>query len=136
MELITPTPEKLFVSLCKSSQAAIQAWGKFYTEGIPVPAELEAIREPHLRYWYDLWQRGIVYAAGPSADWTIDLAIFAVDSVEEAKKARENDPMYVNGLFYDAKYFEWVVHMPVSKAPPAHQETLKQSYRELGIIIP
>ena len=136
MELITPTPGKLFVSLCKGSQTAIQAWGRFYTEGIPVPAELQAIRNQHLRYAYDLWQRGITCAAGPSADWTMDISIFAVNSIEEARKAQESDPMYVNGLLHDAKYFEWEVNMPISKASPVHQETLKRSYRELGIIIP
>jgi len=128
------TPEKLFVCEYKVAPRLAQALAKFYEEGIPVPAEVQAIREPHLRYVHDLAKKGMLWAGGVFADWTGGINIFAAGSVEEAKKAQENEPYYAQGLMYDAKYFEWVIHAPISMVAPAHKERLEKSYRELGLL--
>ena len=89
------SPEKLFVCLLKvRNDEGAERIGK-------------AIGEEHGRYMADLWQRGIFWAGGPSADPTIGMEIYAVDSVEEAKKAMRNAPLYVKGVLYEDKYFEW-----------------------------
>jgi uncharacterized protein YciI len=98
-----------------------------------VLADVQAIRESHLRYIYDL-AKNILWAGGPFADWTGGINIFAVDSLEEAKKAQENEPYYANGLMYDAKYSEWVLHAPISMVAPVHKERLEKTLRELGLL--
>jgi uncharacterized protein YciI len=128
------TPEKLFVCISKMRPTLAEALDKFYTEGTPVPADLQAIREKHLHYVYDLGERGIVWLGGPSADLMTGLNIYAVDSVEEARKAQQNDPYYANELWYDDEYFEWIVHAPLDMVAPIHKERLENSYRALGII--
>jgi uncharacterized protein YciI len=129
-----PKAEKLFICEYKFAPSVAQAVGRFYAEGIPVPAEIQAIREPHLRYVHDLGKRGILWAGGPFADWTGGINIYAVDSLEEAKKAQENEPYHANGLSYDAKYSEWVLHSPLSMAAPIHKERLEKACRELGLL--
>lgn len=128
------TPEKLFICEYKVSPRLAQALNGFYTQGIPVPADIQAIREPHLRYVHDLAVKGIMWAGGPFADWTGGVNIYAVGSVEEAKKVQDNEPYYANGLFYDAQYHEWTVHSPISMVAPEHKERLERAYRDLGIL--
>jgi uncharacterized protein YciI len=128
------TPGKLFVCEYKFAPSLRQALGRFYADGIPVPADIQAIREPHLRYVYDLAAKGILWAGGPFSDWTGGINVYAVDSLEEAKKAQENEPYHANGLFYDAKYAEWTLHIPLSMVAPVHKEKLEQAYRDLGLL--
>jgi uncharacterized protein YciI len=66
-----------------------------------------ATSEEHRRYMQDLWQRGILWAGGPSTCPTAGIEIYAVDSVEEAMKAQRNSPLYVKGALYDDFYYEW-----------------------------
>jgi uncharacterized protein YciI len=88
-------PEKLFLCLLK-------------TKPVKGPEDmLKAIREKHARYMGDLWQKGIFWAGGPTADGSIAIEIYSVDTVEEAQKAQRNAPLYVNGFLYEDKYFEW-----------------------------
>ena len=95
------SPEKLFVCLLKMRHDED-------AEGIIV-----TISEEHGRYMADLWQKGIFWAGGPSADSTIAIEIYAVDSVEDAIKAQRNAPLYVKGVLYGDKYFEWrPKHLP------------------------
>ena len=128
------TPEKLFVCEYKFAPSLAQALDRFYAEGIPVPAEIQAIRVEHLRYMKELSETGVMWEGGPFADFTGGINIFAVDSLEEARKAQENEPYYINGLFYDAKYSEWIVHTPLSIAAPIHKERLEQVYRDFGLL--
>jgi len=61
----------------------------------------------HARYMTDLWQRGIFWAGGPTADGKTGIEIYAVDTLEEAIKAQRNAPAYVHGYLYEDTYFEW-----------------------------
>jgi uncharacterized protein YciI len=127
------TPEKLFVCIFKIKSSLTERLDKFYAEGVPLPADLQSIRLMHLQYVYDISKRGILWLGGPTAEWTASINIFAVDSLEQARGAQQNDPYYVHGLFYDDIYFEWIIHAPLSKVAPAHRERLLKSYRDLGI---
>ena len=127
-------PEKLFVCTVQINPSLMEGLRKFYAEGTAMPEELKAIRRNHLQYMYDISEKGILWLGGPSADQSAAFNVFAVDSLEEAKEAQQNDPYYAHGLFYDDKYFEWIIHMPLSKASPVDRERLEESCRELGII--
>lgn len=128
------TPEKLFVCVHKTSPRLAQALDGFYSQGIPVPAEIQVIRVKHLQYIDDISKRGILWEGGPFSGGAGGMIIYAVDSIEEAKKIQENEPYYANGLSYDCQCFEWTVHAPLGMASPAHKERLEKTYRELGLL--
>ena len=90
------TPQKLIVCLLKVRHGE-EAQKEKHDSSI----------EEHPLYMSNLWQRGIFWAGGPSADGETALEIYSVDSIEEAMKAQRNAPNYVNGHLYDDKYFEW-----------------------------
>tara|TARA_B100001939_G_C16893563_1_gene596552 strand:- start:201 stop:542 length:342 start_codon:yes stop_codon:yes gene_type:complete len=60
-------------------------------------------RAEHLKYQVEIEQRGIMFAAGPLADdsgesWSGDgMVIIRADSLEEATKIAEADPMHSSG---------------------------------------
>ena len=60
-------------------------------------------RAEHLKYQVEIEQRGIMFAAGPLADgsgesWSGDGMVFiSADSLEEATKIAEADPMHSSG---------------------------------------
>jgi uncharacterized protein YciI len=88
-------PHKLFVCLLKSRHDE-KGWNEISA----------SVQEAHTRYMIDLWQRGIFWAGGPTAEKT-SIEIFAVDSVDEAIKAQRNAPLYLKGYLHDEKYLEW-----------------------------
>ena len=133
MEQITPA--KLFVCICQHSPYLVESSNNYYGEGVPVPAELQAIRQEHIRYMYDISKSGILWLGGPSADYTHTINVFAVDSLEKAREAQQNDPYYVQGLIHNDRYLEWVIHMPLGKASPADREKIERNCRELGIFL-
>jgi uncharacterized protein YciI len=92
------THKKLFVCLLKN-----RAGDAFYEDlkkGLKESGE-------HARYMTDLWQRGIFWAGGPTADPKTSIEIYSVDSVEEAIEAQRHAPLYVKGYLYEDKYLEW-----------------------------
>ena len=54
-----------------------------------------------------LWQRGILWAGGPSSYPSAGIEIYSVDSIEEAIKAQRSAPLYVKGVIFDDTYYEW-----------------------------
>ena len=67
----------------------------------------ETVHDEHSRYMTDLWERGILWAGGPSIDENTAIEFYAVDSIEEAMRAQRNAPIYVMGYLYDDEYWEW-----------------------------
>ena len=59
--------------------------------------------------------------------------ILAVDSLEEAKKIQENDPCYINGLFYDVMCFEYIIHIPKELASPTFLRRIEKMQKRAGI---
>jgi uncharacterized protein YciI len=96
------TPKNLFICLLKTRN------GDASWEEISRNAQ-----EEHTSYMTDLWQKGIFWAGGPSADRKTGIEIYSVDSLEEAMKAQRNAPKYIKGFLYEDKYLEWnPVHWP------------------------
>ena len=77
---------------------------------------------------------GYDWESGPAVDYRNELSIFSVTSMQMAQLIRENDPFAQHGFFYDRRYFEWCIHMPLRKASPAHKEALERFLRGAGII--
>ncbi|GEM_PF-4742038 len=111
-------PERLFACFCKRN---------------PSPSNIDPARNEHLRYVYDLGEKGITWAAGPLGGHQGTLSIYKVNTEEEARKAKRNDPYYLNGMFYDDRYYEWFIHAPLNLASPAHKSMLEESLRKAGL---
>jgi uncharacterized protein YciI len=76
---------------------------------------------------------GYHWLAGPSIDYTQDLTILSVNSLMMAQLIKENDAFSRYGLFYDIRYFEWCIHIPLRKASPQHRGALIQLFKNAGI---
>lgn len=64
-----------------------------------IPPDLAAKFEERTGYLLGLQKKGILWTAGPFADFSGGLMIYEAQSREEAKKAVEEDPFYVHGFF-------------------------------------
>ncbi|MGZ0051816.1 YciI family protein [Brevibacillus gelatini] len=63
-----------------------------------VDQELNAkIRPAHLAYINDLYKQGKVVMAGPFTDKQGGMVIYKAESLEEARKLAEGDPVVVEG---------------------------------------
>jgi hypothetical protein len=123
--MIKPTPAKLFVSVCKIKQSYAEALDKLVEKNIPLQPEIQAIRASHMKYTQELIQKDILWMGGHSPN-LVSMNFFAVDSMEEARKIQENEPCYANGMFYDAMYFEYIIHIPKELASPEFFERLNK----------
>lgn len=95
----------------------------------------ELVREHFLYQFGYLCKEGLIWAGGPLDDYDACLQIFSVNSIEEAKRAVQEDPFYINGIFYDNEFYEWFIHSPLDKASPAHKHGLEQSLIKMGIAL-
>ncbi len=130
------TPDRLFVCLCKLSPEHSQRLSKLYDKGATLSLEVDAIRREHLYYTYGIAEKGILWAGGALGNFGGTLSIYAVNSVEEAERAKRDDPYYIKGYLYDDKYAEWFIHQPIGKASPRDRAKLEQGLREAGVVLP
>jgi uncharacterized protein YciI len=126
-------PEKLFICVTKMNQKHAEIFADYFNKGIPIPAKLQEARRKHVLYYEDLVKRGIVWLAGSWTDHTGGMQIFAVNSLEEAKKAQRNDPFFINGTMYDDTYHEWQIHTPLNKVAPSLREKVTRTLKECGV---
>ena len=128
------TPEKLFICITKMNQKHAEMFANYFDKGIPIPVELQDARRKHGLYYEHLVKKGIVWLAGSWTDHTGGMQIFAVNSLEEAKKAQRNDPFFISGTMYDDTYHEWQIHTPFNKVAPGLREKVAQTLKECGIV--
>lgn len=126
-------PERLFACFCRRNPANTEVSVKVYSDNATLPLKVDPVRSEHLRYTYNLGERGITWAAGPLGGFQGTLSIYAVNAEEEARKAKQNDPYYLNGMFCDDRYYEWFIHAPLDLASPAHKSMLEESLRKAGM---
>lgn len=127
------TPDKLFICVSKFDPAHSESLRKAYGQGPASSPEIEDLRREHLRYVYELGKEGITVGGGALGQFQGTLSVYAVNSLAEAEKARENDPYYKAGKLFGAEYHEWIIHMPFCKASPAHREIMRQGLIDAGI---
>lgn len=117
------TPKKLFACFSKMDMAILKPWLS------PESRTKSAIMMQHIYNCSGQGGAGTMgyhWMAGPSADYTLDLTIFSVNSLTMAQLIKENDAFSRYGIFYDIRYFEWCIHIPLRKASPQHREILKR----------
>lgn len=125
-------PEKLFACFCKRSPLDIESSIKAFS-GDAGSSEIDPVRREHLRYAYDLAEKGITWAGGPLGNFQGTLSIYEINTEEEARKARRNDPYYLKGMFYDNRYYEWFIHAPLSLCSPAHKVLVQEGLKKAGL---
>jgi uncharacterized protein YciI len=126
-------PEKLFVCICKTNQHHAEIFSRYFDNGVPIPSELQEVRSKHVKYYEDLAAKGILWLAGSWADHTGGMQIFAVGSMDEARKVQREDPFFINGTMYDDMYYEWQIHTPYEKVPANFKEKITQTLKECGM---
>ena len=129
--MVGPTPAKLFVSICKVKRHYAEALKTADEENVPLSPEIAAFREGHSQYTRELIEKGVLWMGGPSPALK-SMNIFAADSVEEARKLQQGDPLFIYGMFYDPMYFEWIIHIPAEMASPYYKEIEKKKQKRGG----
>ena len=128
------TPPGLFVCSAKIKAEAGLALKGAFEAGAGLPRDLEAAYREHLIYAYELGEKNSCWEAGPAADFTEILYVFAADSLEAARKLMHDDPFYASGIFYDDNWFEWHIHSPLWKTNvPAIAEGIE--LKDFGIAL-
>jgi uncharacterized protein YciI len=108
-------PDRLFACFAKASPEASAALGPIYETGKSIPDRLANLYRRHLTYSYELGEKHLIWEAGPSADSTRILNIYATSDMESARKLMAEDPLFKADLFSDTWWMEWSVHTPYWK---------------------
>jgi uncharacterized protein YciI len=123
------TPPKLFVSFCNMNNEVV----KPPEEG---STTISMVTLQHFYYVSGMGGSGLMgylWLAGPSSDFSQDLTILSVNSLQMAQLVKENDSLARYGVFQNIRYFEWCIHMPFKKASPTYRERLKRLLIGAGI---
>jgi hypothetical protein len=102
---------------------------KFET-GAELSTTVKALFDQHLSHCVGPGDQ--FYEAGPSADFDEILYIYRTQSVDEARKLMEADPLYQEGIFHDPWYSEWHIHSPIYKSamPPMPEQVVEFKVHE------
>jgi len=108
-------PDRLFVCFADVTPEGEAALKKIYEAEENLPDEMNDLHNQHVLYNYELGEKGIIWEAGPSADTTRILNIYATPDMDSAKQAILDDPFYKAGIFINDWWMEWSVHTPYWK---------------------
>ena len=122
---------KLFVCVCKVDPKVKPKLMALFERGEPLPPDLSAIREKHVHHQHDLSNSGVIWASGPAADYSVNMQIFQVGSLEEAKRFVHEDEYYKTGIFHSDIWFEWTIRMPFDKATQEVKEAMRRADKNI-----
>ena len=108
-------PDRLFVCFADIAPQAGALLKKLYDSEEMMTGSLKDLHAQHLLYNYELGEKGTIWEAGPSADFTRILNIYATPDVDSAKRIMADDPFYKEGIFTSGWWMEWSVHTPYWK---------------------
>ena len=108
-------PDRLFACFAEVAPEAAQAFSRTYETGKNLPDTLAGLHRQHLTYNYELGENGSIWEAGPSADFSRILHIYATPDMESANKLMDEDPFCKEHLFNNTWWMEWSVHTPYWK---------------------
>ena len=124
-------PEKFFVYSAKIMPDVGKSLNSLYKEGTSLSRDIQALYNEHLLYTYDLSEKEAYWEAGPAIDFTQILYIFATENLEQAQKFMQDDPLYKAKVFYDDRWFHWVIHNPYWKVG-VRAEMLEWTAKKFG----
>src|SRR3972149_1544832 len=108
-------PLELSVCLAKYEPVAGAALGQLFKGGRPLTKDLAGRYAAHLRHNHDLGARGLIWEAGPSADFTRYLGVYNTADLNAARKMFRDDPFAREGVLRDDWWRTWSVHTPYWK---------------------
>ncbi len=108
-------PDRLFACFADVSAEVRTVLNKGYETGAGLPGDLAALHQQHLLYNHGLGEKGSIWEAGPSADFTRILYIYATPDMASAEILMHDDPLYKAGIFTNDWWMEWSVHTPYWK---------------------
>lgn len=108
-------PDRLFACFADITPEAGEILKEIYEKENTVSHEISDLHNKHLRYNYELGEKGSIWEAGPSTDFTRILNIYATPGIDSAKRIMLDDPFYRAGIFKNDWWMEWSVHTPYWK---------------------
>jgi len=107
---------------------------KLYENGAKLPKALADTYAAHVRYQHGLEEKGLVWEAGPSADFTRFIGVYATPDVTAARALLRGDPLLQRGLLKDAWWRTWSVHTPYWKIAEPTRGMIEGLMRGMGIL--
>ncbi|MFC1838755.1 hypothetical protein ACFL1N_04180 [Thermodesulfobacteriota bacterium] len=108
-------PDRLFACFADFTPEAGAALKKIYETEECLSDDIVDLHSQHLLYNYELGEKGIIWEAGPSADSTRILNVYATPDMDSAKQIMLDDPFYKAVMFINDWWMEWSVHTPYWK---------------------
>jgi len=127
-------PARLFACFADVDPSVRAALFKTYATGENLPNVLSVLHRKHLSHTHRLGENGSIWEAGPSADFTRILYIYATPDLESAKKLMRDDPFYKAGGFTNDWWMEWSVHTPYWKTGEPMREMIEGLMRGIGVL--
>jgi uncharacterized protein YciI len=127
-------PARLFACFADVDPSVGAALGKTYATGEDLPNVISALHRKHLSHTHRLGENGSIWEAGPSADFTRILYIYATPDLESAKKLVRDDPFYKAGGFVNDWWMEWSVHTPYWKTGEPMRGMIEGLMRGIGVL--
>ena len=127
-------PARLFACFADVDPSAGPALDKTYASGEDLPRALSALHRKHLSHNDRLGENGSIWEAGPSANFTRVLYIYATPDMESAKELMRDDPFYKAGCFTNDWWMEWSVHTPYWKTGEPMRGMIEGLMRGIGVL--
>ncbi len=128
------TPARLFACFAQVSPEAGAALNTTHETGKNLPGDLVGLYRQHILYTHRLGENGSIWEAGPSADFTRILYIYATPDMESAKQLMRDDPLYQAGIFTHDWWLDWSVHTPYWKTGPVARSGIEGLMRGVGVL--
>jgi uncharacterized protein YciI len=126
-------PARLFACLAKVNAETGAALNRTYETGENLPGDISDLYRQHLLHTHRLGENGSIWEAGPSADFTRILHIYATPDMESAKQLMHDDPFYGAGFFTNAWWMDWSVHTPYWKTAQPMRDMIEGLMRGIGV---
>jgi uncharacterized protein YciI len=127
-------PIRLFACFAKISPESGSVLNRTYETGENRSGDISDLLRQHLLYLHGLGENGSIWEAGPSADFTRILCIYATPDLESAKRLMHGDPFYTAGLFTNDRWMEWSIHTPYWKTDPSMRDIIEGLMRGIGVL--
>lgn len=127
-------PDRLFTCFAAVSPEVGVPLKRTYEAGESLPDHLADLYRKHLLYTHRLAEGGFIWEAGPAADFTRILHIYATQDMDSANQLMKDDPLYRAGFFTQGWWMEWSVRTPYWKCGPHMRGIIEEIMREDGIL--
>ena len=126
-------PARLFACFSDVDPSVGAMLARTYATGEDLPDVTSALYMEHLSHNHRLGENGSIWEAGPSADFTRVLYIYATPDMESAKQLMHDDPFCKAGCFANDWWMEWSVHTPYWKTSQPIRDIIEGLMQGIGV---